>query len=172
MLRNKSGITLVEIMVATTVLSIVFLTAGTVYVSSIKELNRCVDEVKIQRQASFALDHIFLHLLPAQGIVTAVFPSSSIVVTVDSATNTKIKYSLSGTNLIYDLPYTTANPPVGSSEIIATGITALTFDRPLTKNPNGTGVAINNYFTIDITATGARGQASYSTGVALRGMSG
>lgn len=170
-MNNKSGMTLVEILVATVILGIVLVTAGTIYISSIKELNRCMDEARVQREASFALDHIFLHLMPAQGLATAGFPSTgSIIVVTDKNTNTKIRYSLSGANLIYDPPYTTVSPDPAGSETIATGITALRFDRQLTDDAGA--ATIKNYVTIFITAAGSRMQESYSTGVVLRGMSG
>ena len=162
-------------MVATIILGVVLLTAGTIYISSIKELARSADEVKVQREASFALDHIFLNMLPGKDIADADnvggFPRASIVVTVSvSGVDKKIKYSLNGTNLIYDPPYTTALPVAANSEIIATGITVLRFDRQLDNNIDGT--IIKNYVTIYVTATGDRMHESYSTGVVLRGMNG
>jgi len=170
--NNKTGMTLVEILVATIILGIVLLTAGTIYISSIKELARSVDEAKVQREASFALDHIFLNLLPAKDIdASIVFPSTSIIVVTDDTTvpKTKIKYSLSGTDLWYYPPYTTT--PV-NPEIIATGITSLRFDRQLFRNSDGSAGTLNNYISIFVTATGDRMYESYSTGVTLRGMSG
>ena len=98
-LNDKRGMSLIEITIATMILSIVLLAAGSIYISSIRELNRCMDEAAAQKEASFALDHIFLNLMGAKGLPT--FNADNIIVTVDdSGTDKYIKYELSGGNKI------------------------------------------------------------------------
>ena len=165
-LSNKRGMSLIEIVIATMMLSIVLLAAGSIYISSIRELNRCTDEAAAQKDAAFVLDHIFLNLMGATGIETLTFPSSDIIVDVDAAQ--KIKYELSGGNTVnYYPPYTVS--PVNPKAIAKADSITLTFNRPLTKADSS---AMNNYITVDITVTKDRMTKTFSTGVTLRGMAG
>lgn len=167
-LKSERGMSLVEIVIATMVLSIVLLAAGSIYISSIRELNRCTDEAAVQKEASFVLDHIFLNLMGTMGIEGT--PSNNIIVKVATSPNTYIKYDVSGDGKNVNFyPSTTANPPTVYEVIASADSIGLTFDRPLTKNGGG---VMNNYVTVNITVKKGRMTKTFSTGVTLRGMAG
>jgi len=163
---------LIEITIATMILSIVLLAAGSIYISSIRELNRCMDEAAVQKEASFVLDHIFLNLMGAKGLPT--FNANSIVVTVDdSGTDKYIKYELSGDGKNVNFyPPSTTNPPTTYEVIASADTISLTFTKSLLKDPAVPNVYLNNYVTVDITVTRGRMTKTFSTGVVLRGMEG
>ena len=173
---NNRGMSLLEITIATLILSVVLISAGSIYIAGIREFNRSVEEARVQVEASFALDHIFLNLMGAKDIIT--FNPSNIVVTVyDTVTSSdkKIKYALSNGNKINFYPPYSGSP--GTPEVIASADSIdLTFARPLWRDslnpppPYGTGTYVNNYVTINITVTKGRMSKTFSTGVTLRGM--
>lgn len=170
-INDKKGISLLEITIATIVLSIVVLTAGTIYVSSLRELSRCVDEARVQKQAFFALDHIFLNLMGAKNINGISLPI--IVDTDDSNYSPKIRYEVENGKIKFTYKI---GAPGEAFEYITdnnVNVDSLAFSRPLTQDMDGSsGLIIKNYVAVDITMSSGQMQESYSTGVALRGMSG
>lgn len=166
-MKNQSGMTLVEITVATIVLSIVLLSAGTIYVAGAKELKRITEDARVQVEASLALDHMWQNLMGATGIDSPAIPLSNsnniVVLTDDTDAVPKIKYELTGGAIKC---YKKFGTPDQSEEKIANYITELKFNTPLsTETPPK-----RNYVTIDITAEKGRMKRSFTTGVVLRGM--
>lgn len=163
---------LLEITIAMIVLSVVVLSAGTVYVSGLKELNRCTDEAKVQKEVFYALDHMFLYLMGASGPITLT-PNSITAYTTESAGVTEpIKYDLNSGRIRFTYKVGEAGQTIEYITDSDITVDSLNFSRPVTKNMDGTGGAINNYVAVDITASSGRMQESYGTGVVLRGMSG
>jgi hypothetical protein len=182
-LLNKSGITLVEITIATLVLTMVFLSIGTIYVSGVKEMMRIADEIKIQTEITYALDHIWANTVDAKdtSVGTSFYdpatPNVSTLVTKiindDPSTSgqdeTKyIRYNFnSGNKTIEFYPdWKSGNP--GASQVIANYTTSLKFTRPLIRADNVT--TIRNFIKIEITAVKGRMQRTFTTGVVLRQM--
>jgi len=167
-LKNRSGMSLVEITVATLVLSFVLLSAGSIYVSGVKEFRRAVAEARVQTDMSFVLDHIFMNLINAKGIES--ITSNDIVVLTDvPELAPKIEYKLSGSSVIF---YYKLGVTGQAQETLSDNIESISFTRPLTKNADGSGGAINNYVSIALTVAISGMRRATSTGVALRGMSG
>lgn len=165
--KNESGMTLVEITVATIALSIVVLAAGTVYVSGVREMQRITDEARAQIEASAALDHIYKNLMGAMNIVS--ITAHAIDVDTDNpALGPRIRYVYNATQKILYAFY--GSGATWTPEKVANNITAVTFARPLQAVTAENPEAINNYVTVEITAQKGRMQRTFSTGVVLRGM--
>jgi|GEM_PF-2889524 len=175
---NRFGTTLVEMVVSTITLTIVLLAAGTVYISAVKEFKRVSNEARIQAEAFRVLDHIYLNLIGATGIVDPLDPfpslgSDHIEVTVndyDPPHNVKnIKYTVESNKVYFYDPSSTATP-----EIIAQDVTggtdpwslSLKFKTPLTVGGN----VVKNYITVEIAITKGSMSKTYVTGITLRGM--
>lgn len=166
-MRNERGMTLTEVVVATIVLSIVLLLAGTIYVSGVKEMQRAVAEAAVQTQASLALDDMFLKLIGCEGLTTTVFPSPNQIIAIPYA-GEQIKYSLNSTTHKLEFYPHSKTKPAEAPEIIANNITSLSFDRPLTAGTPARPV--KNYVTMTVTAEKDRMKKTFTTGVVVGNM--
>ena len=170
-MRNNAGVTLIEILVASIVLSIVVLSAGTIYVSSVKEARRATDEARVQSEAAGALDHMYNNLMGATDMqIALVGPPAITVYRGPDGTPPTLRY-------VYNLPtrciryYPNYDTAPGTYEEIGKGsIINMSFSRPLTVVTVENPAAINNYVVIDVTAQKGRMNKTFSTGVVLRGM--
>ncbi len=169
-LKNKSGMSMVEILVATIVLSVVLLCAGSMYVSGIREFIRIVDEARVQTELSIALDHIHKNLMGSSDIVAIdpgtfveiPWPAVASIVEITGASGDVMQYSIDAAD------NTLVFTKLGSGpEKIAKYITSLSFTKPLRKED---GTVIENYISIEASARKDRMQKALSTGAVLRGM--
>ena len=145
----------------------------------LKELSRCVDEAKVQKEIFFAMDHMFLYLMGAgdnDGANPITVTAGSITAyTTESNGTTKvpIKYDLNAGRIRFTYNFGESGETTEYITDSSVTIDSLNFSRPLTRNADGTGTEIiNNYVAIDVTATSGRMQETYSTGVTLRGAPG
>jgi prepilin-type N-terminal cleavage/methylation domain-containing protein len=171
MMRNHSGVTLLEMLVAIIVLGIVVLSAGTIYVSSVKEAKRATDEARVQSEGAIVLDHMYNNLMGATDMDIAIAaPPAITVYTGPDGTVPTLRYLYNvGTRCIRYFPNYDTQP--GTYEEIGKGfITNLSFTRPLTTVTVDNPEAINNYVVIEVTVQKGRMHKTFSTGIVLRGM--
>ena len=158
--------TLLEILVAGIILSIVVLAAGTVYIAAVKEFHRVSDESHIQIQAITVFEHMYHNLMGANDVDVS-SPNIIIADTDDANLQPKIKYELINKRIKFYYKY---GQPDQKDEWLTddqTIVNYLKFDRPLKKDD---GSDMNNYITINLSLQKERMQKTFSTGVVLRGM--
>lgn len=158
-MRNKTGLTLVEVMIATLLLSIVFLAVSSLYFASQKFYLTAIQRVTIGYEVQYAIQHIYKNTMQAIGDETSAPGTSGIQLPNDTSTTTQR----------LDIRINTNNPVTSGNYSSATTYSyylsgnALIFDNGVTQDdliPKVTVTAINfikdvgsNTVTGDITAT-------------------
>lgn len=158
--RRQSGVSLLELLVATVIVGVISLTVATIYTTANRFMLQDFNSATVQGEASFALQHIKRFVALATAIDSATLPVGSPGTTALQFTWTPgvgqaaltSRYRLTGTNLefIRDIG-------VGTVEQLAREVTSIQFKRPL----NGS-IAVD--LTVNVNAvTGARQQRLQTT---------
>ncbi|MCX5687437.1 MAG: prepilin-type N-terminal cleavage/methylation domain-containing protein [Candidatus Omnitrophica bacterium] len=158
-MHNKTGLTMVEIMIATILLGVVFLAVSSLYLASQKFYLAAVERVAIGYEVQYAIQHIYKNTMQAMGDEISAPSTSGIQLPNDTNTNTQR----------LDIRINTNNPVTSSNYSSATTYSyyrsgsALIFDNGVTQDdliPKVTVTAVNffkdvanNTVTGDITAT-------------------
>ncbi len=162
--RGQSGVSLLELIVATAIVGIVSLAVATIYTTANRYMLQDFNSSNAQSEASFALEHIkkFVQLataidnatLPVGGNSNALQftwtnrepPSTGALVTRTS------RYEIQAGNLVFIQDTT-----VGAAEQLARGVSAIEFTRPLAGS-----IAVD--LTVNVNAvTGTRQQRLQTT---------
>lgn len=160
--RRQSGVSLLELIIATAIFGIISLTVATIYTTANRYMLQDFNSSNVQGEASFALQHIkkFVQLatviddatLPVGGASAAleftwaerVPPNTGALVSHTS------RYEIQAGNLVLILDG-------AAPEILARGVTAIAFTRPLTGS-----IAVD--LTVNVNAgTGNRSQRLQTT---------
>lgn len=159
-MRNKTGLTLVEVMIATLLLSIVFLAVSSLYFASQKFYLTAIQRVTIGYEVQYAIQHIYKNTMQAIGDETSAPGTSAIQLPNDSNTNTqRLEIRINTNNPVTSGNY---NSSVAIYSYYLSG-NALIFDNGVTQDdliPKVAVTAVNfikdvgsNTVSGDITAT-------------------
>lgn len=133
-MHNKSGFTVLELIIVIGMTAILIGSIGFVYMSCFKAFNAGEDRSKIRTELSQALELMTRELTIANGITTCT--STSLVFTTANAT---ITYSLNGTNLLRGGAVKATNiQGAGTTSLFACSESRVTID--LTSLLNGVSV--------------------------------
>ena len=157
--RNKTGLTMVEIMIATLLLGIVFLAVSSLYFASQKFYLTAIQRVTIGYEVQYAIQHIYKSTMQAIGDEISAPGTSGIQLPNDTSTTTQRLEIRVNTNN----PVTSGNYSSATIYSYYLSGNALVFDNGATQDdliPKVTVTAINfikdvgsNTVTGDITAT-------------------
>ena len=129
--RRSRGITLVELVIAATLVGLVGLSFAFLYFMANEQMVQNINITSSQTEASYAIEHIRRHVVMATDITTPVVgdpdPSTTLIFDFQpagAAGAQQATYQLNGTDLEFDID---VNPPAFLA--IARHITVLNFNR-------------------------------------------
>ncbi len=157
--RRQSGVSLLELIIATAIVGIISLTVATIYTTANRYMLQDFNSSNVQGESSFALQHIKRFVQLATAIDNGTLPvggaSNALQFTWTPGVGQPAlisRYQLTGTNLEFIRDTT-----VGAVEQLARGVTSIQFTRPLAGS-------INIDLTVNVNAvTGTRQQRLQTT---------
>ena len=142
MIENKKGITLIELLIAVTLLGLVMAAAAAIDFTSRMALVRGTKKVDVSGRARYALEHMTRHIRFANNVSPTSGPAATIILWIDdnntpgdTADDNQLTYAFSGTQILFS----DADNSI-TNEVIADGVTACNFN--INNDPSSVMISI------------------------------